>query len=258
MHTDQQQLKGTAWLIRQIYAGDAFARRDESDDRLFYSTDRFIEHLDSRALSTVEELIGSLVVEKDPVILDLMAGWDSHLPAKLHPSRVVGLGLNENELRRNEALSEHVLHDLNDDPTLPFASEMFDVVLNTVSIDYMTKPLEVFQEVGRILKTGGLFLVIFSNRMFPQKVVKMWWRLKEEERILLVREMFNYSKLFEEPQVIISKGKPRPESDKYAHLGIPSDPVYGVYADKSGAAAAPRPRPPADESPGTNGIVSGH
>ena len=31
----------------------------------------------------------------------------------------------------------------------------FDVVTNTVSVDYLTKPLQVFQEIGRVLRPGG-------------------------------------------------------------------------------------------------------
>ena len=61
------------------------------------------------------------------------------------------------------------MHDLNRTPTLPFEDESFDVVLNTVSVDYLTRPFEVFAEVGGVLRPGGLFLVTFSNRAFPQK-----------------------------------------------------------------------------------------
>ena len=217
-----------------IYSKEAFARLDESDDRQFYATDRFVSHLDSLALDTVEKLIRELVVEENPVILDLMAGWDSHIHEKLEPTRVVGLGLNRNELSRNRALSDVVIHDLNEDPSLPFPDQTFDAVINTVSVDYMTKPIQVFGEVGRILKPGGLFLVIFSNRMFPEKAVRVWRESSEEERVLLVEDFFKASGLFEKTSVFISKGKPRPEGDKYSHLGIPSDPIYAVYADKKG------------------------
>lgn len=217
-----------------IYMKGAFERMDETPDREFYSRERFVNHLDSRALATVEELIGQLIIEKSPVILDLMAGWDSHIPNLVRASRVVGLGLNANELRQNKALTEWVLHDLNADPRLPFEDNTFDVVLNTVSVDYMTRPVEVFQEVGRILKPGGLFLVIFSNRFFPQKVVKVWREASEEERVILVEEFFVRSGCFERPCVFVSKGRPRPKDDKYAHLGLPSDPIYAVYAEKVG------------------------
>jgi hypothetical protein len=78
----------------------------ETEGREFYATDRFVQHLDARALETVEWLMGELVVEERPVILDLMASWDSHFPASLETGRVVGLGLNERELNRNTALDE--------------------------------------------------------------------------------------------------------------------------------------------------------
>ena len=217
-----------------IFSREGFARMDESDDAQFYATDRFVSHLDSLALETVEKLIGELIVEENPVLLDLMAGWDSHIPEKLKPSRVVGLGLNRNELSENTSLSEIVIHDLNKDPILPFPKNTFDAVLNTVSVDYMTKPVQVFREVGRILRPGGLFLVIFSNRMFPEKAVSVWRESSEDERVLLVEDFFKEASLFKRPSVFVSKGKPRPVNDKYSHLGIASDPIYAVYADKRG------------------------
>ncbi|KPJ87765.1 MAG: methyltransferase [Gemmatimonas sp. SG8_17] len=213
---------------------DAFSRLDEEDDTVFYARDRFVEHLDSRALQTVGDLIGALVVEERPVILDLMASWDSHIPQQVRPGRVIGIGLNENELRENQALDEYVLHDLNRVPGVPFADGTIDAVICTVSVDYMTRPVEVFREMGRILKPGGLFLVTFSNRYFPPKVVKIWECSSEEERVHLVQHYFKDAQLFDEPRVFVSKGRLRPNGDKYTHLGIPSDPVYAVYADKVG------------------------
>ena len=93
-----------------------------------------MSHLDDLALETLEKLIGTLVVEESPVILDFMAGWDSHIPEALKPAKVIGLGLNESELTKNAALSEYVIHDLNRNPILPFPGKSFDVVVNTVSL----------------------------------------------------------------------------------------------------------------------------
>ena len=216
------------------FTKEDFSRMDETDDELFYSRDRFVDHLDSLALSTVEKIIGDLIVEENPVILDLMAGWDSHIPERVKASKVIGLGLNEHELAKNKHLTEFVVHDLNDDPRMPFPDDTFDAVINTVSVDYMTGPVEVFGEVARILKPGGLFLVIFSNRMFPQKAVKIWRESTEDEREMLVEDFFKTTAQFEERKTFLSKGKPRPQRDKYSHMGIPSDPVYAVYANKKG------------------------
>jgi hypothetical protein len=84
----------TTAIQELLYSREAFARQDEGEDRAFYQVDRFVPHLDSLALSTVEKLIGALIVEEAPAVLDLMASWDSHLPSTLRPARVAGLGLN--------------------------------------------------------------------------------------------------------------------------------------------------------------------
>ncbi len=214
---------------------DAFSRLDESDDTLFYEKERFVSHLDSTALSTIESLIGALIEDEHSVILDLMASWNSHIPPKLASASVIGLGLNESELKENKALSDYVIHDLNKDPVLPFSDATFDAVICTVSVDYLIHPIEVFRDVGRVLKPEGLFLVIFSNRMFPSKAVKVWREASEEERLLLVEDFLAESGAFEKPRIFISKGKPRPRDDKYAPLGIPSDPVDAIYTLKKGA-----------------------
>ena len=223
---------------------ESFSRIDERDDALFYSKERLVPHLDSLALETIVDLIEKLVVEDNPEILDLMASWDSHIPGRLRSCKIIGLGMNESELRNNEVLSDYVVHDLNRDCRLPFPDRSFDIVLNTVSVDYLTNPIEVFREVGRILKPGGLFLVTFSNRMFPEKAVKIWRESSEEERILLVENFFQAAGSFHPSQIFLSKGRPRPQDDKYAYLGTPSDPVYAIYAEKHGKSTSRKPRPP--------------
>lgn len=229
--------------LNPLLAEDAFTRLDESDDRTFYAKDRFVDHLDSTALDTVKKVIATLIVEENPVILDLMAGWDSHLSENIHPEKVVGLGLNDNELAHNPVLTEAIIHDLNSDPIMPFGDDTFDVVLNTVSVDYLTRPIEVFQEVNRVLKPGGVFVVIFSNRMFPQKAVKVWRDAAEDERVLLVEDFFKGADGYEPAKLFISRGKPRPKDDKYYGHTPNSDPIYVLYAEKQGGDPSRPARP---------------
>jgi hypothetical protein len=61
--------------------------------------------------------------------------------------------------------------------------------------------------------------------------------------VTLVDEFFKESGLFDNPTLFMSRGKPRPRSDKYAPLGIPSDPVYALYADKKGGGILKNLRP---------------
>jgi SAM-dependent methyltransferase len=224
------------------YGPDAFVRPDESEDALFYERDRFVGHVDSRALETIEDVIENLVVEEKPKILDLMASWDSHVRESLG-AVTVGLGLNERELAANRALTDYTIHDINADPRLPYPDGAFDAVICSLSIDYVTRPGDVFREVGRVLAPGGMFLVVFSNRFFPQKAVRIWQALDEDDRVALVREFFETSGVFGKTGLFVSKNLPRPDDDKYTHLGIPSDPVYAVYADRLGAPPKRRPLP---------------
>jgi SAM-dependent methyltransferase len=209
---------------------------------LFYWQDRFVAHLDSQALATVEEIIGSLLTTDDRQVLDLMASWDSHVPPDRRLDRLVGLGLNVSELEANDQLTDHVIHDLNRDPTLPFDDETFDAVLNTVSIDYLTKPLEVLDEVARVLRPGGLLLVTFSDRMFDDKVTRLWRQSSEEERVILVEEYIKSTLAFHPLGFVVSRGLTRPADDQYAgHLPF-SDPVYAVWGEKQGRGTARRRR----------------
>lgn len=213
-------------------------RRDEADDAEFYKTDRMVAHLDGTALRTVSEVIGGLLRarlsdDQPPVILDLMASWNSHLPGDILPGRMTGLGMNANELAANPALDEHVIHDLNTDPRLPFGDSTFDAVLNVVSVDYLIHPWKVFREIGRVLKPGGLLAVVFSNRFFPTKVTRAWREASEPERMLMVQDLFGRSGAFGKTGTFVSQGKPRPADDKYADTGLPSDPVYAVWAVKA-------------------------
>lgn len=118
--------------------------------------------------------------------LDLMSSWISHIPECYQLKRVVGLGLNQNGLDRNSRLTEPTLHDLNSTPILPFDNHSFDVVLCIVSVEYLTDPLAVFNDVARVLKPGGYLVITFSNHWFPTKVIPLWTELHEFERMGLV------------------------------------------------------------------------
>jgi len=234
-----------AQIRRLVFGERAFERVDVGDDRVFYETDRMVPHLDTEALRVVSEIIGALVVEERPEILDLMASWDSHLPEGMRPGRVVGLGLNQRELGANRVLDERVVHDLNRDPELPFPDRSFDVVLVTVSVDYLTRPFEVMASAARVLRPGGLLLVLFSNRFFPEKVVRVWREASDQERLLIVQDYLGACELLDECETVSVQGRPRPETDRYARIGLPSDPVYAVWAERVGGPGdRPRRRPP--------------
>jgi SAM-dependent methyltransferase len=211
-----------------LFAAEDFERTNEDPDSTFYAQPRFVQHLDSLALSTVEALYARLI-PRGAAVLDLMAGPDSHIPPEVEPASVTGLGLNHEELAANPILSHRLIHDINAEPRLPFDDGVFDVVLNTVSVDYIVHPVEILREVARVLRPRGLFVVVFSNRMFPPKAVNIWKAAGESARVDLVKKFFSLSGRFTMEGGFESKGKPRPKDDKYYSFGIPSDPIYAVW-----------------------------
>ena len=203
------------------FTPEMFQRMDESDDPLFYAFPRKVVHIDEPAVAAVGQFLAATFAPHG-VLLDLMSSWRSHLPPGFVKQRLVGLGLNAEEMADNPDLDEYVVHDLNADPRLPFAADYFDGAVVTVSIQYLTQPLAVFAEVRRVLKPGGPFVVLFSNRMFPTKAVRIWQVLRDERRAELVRAYFHYAEGYEEP--VFHDLSPNP--------GI-SDPLYAVYARRS-------------------------
>lgn len=117
-----------------------------------------------------------------------MSSWISHLPEEVSYYRIVGLGMNEVELKKNTRLDEYVIQNLNRDPKLPFADAEFDGVGMCISIDYLTRPVEVVREVGRVLKAGSPAIISFSNRCFPDKEVAIWHGLDDQGHVRLVEE----------------------------------------------------------------------
>jgi SAM-dependent methyltransferase len=88
-------------------------------------------------------------------ILDLMSGSASHLPEEITYSRVVGLGLNLEELADNARLDAFVVQNLNLAPRLPFDSAEFDAAAICQAIRHLARPVEVLREVGRVLQPGA-------------------------------------------------------------------------------------------------------
>jgi FKBP-type peptidyl-prolyl cis-trans isomerase 2 len=214
-----------------FFAAEAFSRDDEAPDPLFYREPRLVQHIDDTAIEMVRNTYGRFL-KNDMDVLDLMSSWQSHLPEGLKFNRLAGLGLNDRELKKNSRLGEYVVQDLNLSPALPFESASFDAVVCTVSVEYLIDPLAVFEEVTRVLRDDGYFIVTFSNRWFPTKAIRIWKELHEFERMGMVIEYFIRSGGFKNLQTYSFRGLPRPHDDKYFPDLRYSDPVYAVWGQK--------------------------
>jgi hypothetical protein len=193
-----------------------FERQDESPDPDFYTAPRLVVHIDDYAIAAAGRVYGELL-PKQGTLLDLMSSYRSHLPADLDWTRLAGLGMNETELRENPQLTDFTVHDLNADPRLPYGASEFDGAVVTVSVQYMTRPVEIFSDVGRVLKPGAPFIVTYSNRMFPTKAVRIWQSLNDRDRATLIATYFKRSGGFGDVQARDCSG-------------AQGDPLFAVWA----------------------------
>ncbi len=205
------------------------ARPDDSDDSEFYARARLVQHLDRRAIASINALYQRFL-QPGMAVLDLMSSWTSHLPTQPLDLEVTGLGMNTEELQKNPRLNGRVVHDLNLLPELPFPDTRFDLVLCTASVEYLSSPLDIFCEIKRVLKPGGRLVVTFSERWFPPKAIVLWTKLHPFERVGLVSAYFRaagFSALHTETL----RGLPRPAEDKYAATQHFADPLYSVWGE---------------------------
>ena len=198
-----------------------FDRADPSDDALFYATPRLVTHVDHGAIAAVGALYEELGLAGTDV-LDLMSSWVSHFKPRAAPHRLTLLGMNAQELAANPLASAAVVHDLNADPALPFDEASFDHATCCVSVDYLTRPVDVFREVARVLRPQGLFVVTFSNRIFPTKAIRGWMMSDSVGHCRIVSEYFAASGAFAPATVEL---RTPPEQ--------PGDPLYGVWASRT-------------------------
>jgi SAM-dependent methyltransferase len=207
--------------MTERFPDEYFLRQDMSRDELFYTTGRKVVHIDDHAIAAVRHHLGDLL-PPGGVYLDLMSSWRSHLPDDLSPARVAGLGMNADEMADNPQLTDYVVHNLNADPILPFDDAEFDGAFCTVSVQYLTRPIEVLRDVNRVLKPGAPFLMTFSNRCFPTKAVAIWLATTDRQHIALVSSYFEESGGWVDLQASITSTP-----------GV--DPLYAVWAKKGDA-----------------------
>lgn len=220
----EKVLENVEWPVKFPIKEEDFQRFDESPDTAFYDNPRFVTHIDDPAIAALTKYYTTVFPPSDTpgvAVLDMCSSWVSHYPKGYKQSRIVGMGMNEEELKKNLVLTEYIVQDLNVNPKLPFEDNAFDVITNVVSVDYLTKPLDVFKEMSRILKPGGLAIMSFSNRCFWTKAISIWTSTGDAEHAMIVGAYFHYAGGFEPPKAVdISPNPGR------------TDPMYIVYSRK--------------------------
>ncbi len=173
---------------------------DESNDEEFYSDPKFVYHLDSNFRKYLSSVYKNEIKENSTV-LDLMSSWDSYLPYEKKYKKVIGHGLNKEELERNKSFNSFWIQNFNLSQEIPLDSKSVDYCLIVAAWQYLQYPEKLTKEIVRVLSDDGKILVSFSNRAFWHKAPNIWTYSTEEERVKYVRKVL-IANGFKEPRII--------------------------------------------------------
>ena len=173
---------------------------DESNDLEFYSSPKFVYHLDANFRKELTNIYNEEFCS-DSTVLDLMSSWDSYLPIKKNYKKVIGHGLNKEELERNKYFDDYWIQNFNKDQNIPLESESIDYCLMVAAWQYLQYPENIAMEIARILKHNGKLIIAFSNGAFWTKAPNIWTNSDENQRVDYVRSVL-ISNGFNEPRII--------------------------------------------------------
>ncbi len=162
------------------------AKEDENDDSLFYSVPRFSYHLDEAFRLRLNALYQELIPENS-VILDLMSSWVSYLPEEAKYKKVIGHGMNLDELQQNKQLDSYWVQNLNQKQQLPLSTSSVDICLMVAAWQYLQYPEQVSDEIYRILKPKSKLIISFTNRAFWSKAPNIWIQSSDSSRINYIK-----------------------------------------------------------------------
>ena len=182
------------WPDDYQFKKEDFFRADEGDDENFYTLPRLVYHIDEPAVASLTQYYRANIPAGSN-ILDICSSWVSHYPLEFKDKmkRISGTGMNPLELMANDQLSDYEARNLNVNPNLPYEDNTFDVVTCVVSVDYLTKPIEVLTEARRVLKPGGKIILSQSNRCFPSKAIAMWLKMNDRQHLELINGYGKYA-----------------------------------------------------------------
>ena len=199
---------------------------DESNDEEFYSDPKFVYHLDANFRNYLSSVYKN-EINDNSTVLDLMSSWVSYLPLEKKYKKVIGHGLNKEELERNQTLNSFWVQNFNLSQKIPLESKSVDYCLMVAAWQYLQYPENITNEVSRILSDKGKILVSFSNRAFWHKAPNIWTKSTEDERVKYVRKVL-ITNGFNEPKIIKKFNEPSLNIFNFLN----KDPFYCLIATK--------------------------
>jgi len=109
---------------------------------------------------------------KNPVVMDLGCGpglLTQTIFERISNVKVIGIDKSEKMLKFAKENNENTNFEtrLGSSEKLPVTNDSVDVVVSRFSLTYWNKPRESFEEINRVLKPKGKFVLEFLNKDYP-------------------------------------------------------------------------------------------
>ncbi len=143
------------------------------------------------------EALELLDLENDMTVLDVGCGTGFATEGLLeHVDEIYALDQSEHQLEKAYAKfgkrAPPVHFHRGDAERLPFATDTFDVVWSSGSIEYWPNPILALREFRRVLKPGGQVLVVGPN--YPDNIIAQ----KLADSIMLFYDEYEADRMFKE------------------------------------------------------------
>lgn len=133
--------------------------------------DNFMGHVGADHFKIYTDYINKFKEISGSFVLELGCGSGGSLPLfRSYGAKVAGIEIDPNLVKLTNSrikFLDNAYCMQADGFNLPFADETFDICLCSHVLEHVDIPHEMVKEINRVLKTGGIALIEFPNRLYP-------------------------------------------------------------------------------------------
>jgi ubiquinone/menaquinone biosynthesis C-methylase UbiE len=135
------------------------------------------EMMNATNIGMTLESIKTLLIEDDETVLEIGHGNAAHVKGILNKAqnlKYTGIDISEtmhNEAKRlNEEFENQAEFVLYEGIKLPFEDKKFDKIFTVNTVYFWKEPVDYLNEIYRVLKDNGTFVLTFGQRDFMEKL----------------------------------------------------------------------------------------
>lgn len=189
------------------------------------------EMMNATNIGMTMESIQTLLIEDNESILEIGHGNADHVKSILNKAaniQYTGIDISETmhqeAIRRNAAFEDQADFVLYEGEKLPFEDKTFDKIFTVNTVYFWEHPVEYLNEIYRVLKDKGTFVLTFGQRNFMEKLPFTQFNFKlysnSEMEEMISKSNFKRMKISEREEQIKSKTSQKTITRNYTILTI--------------------------------------